>query len=66
MGMSERMMRELQEGGKQMICEDISKLNDLVDVAMENRDELGRKGYGFAKDFTVERFEGEWKEIIGE
>jgi len=57
-------MRELLEGGKQMICEDISKLNYLVDVAMENREKLGESGYNFAKDFTVERFEKEWARVL--
>ena len=50
-------MRELLEGGKQIICGDVSKLNYLVDVAIENQKELGEKGYEFAKGFTIERFE---------
>ncbi len=57
-------MRELLEEGKQMICEDVSKLNGLVDAAMENREELGEKGYEFAKDFTVDRFEDGWERIL--
>ena len=52
-------MRELLEGGRQLICEDISELNYL-DVAVDNREELGEKGHNFAKDFTVERFEDGW------
>jgi len=64
MNMSERMMRELLEGGKQIICRDISKLNYLVDVAMENREKLGEKGYEFAKNFTVERFEKGWEKVL--
>lgn len=59
-------MRELLEGEKQIICEDISKLNDLVDTAMENREELGEKGYNFAKEFTIERFEKEWGKLLEE
>jgi len=57
-------MRELLEGGKQIICEDVSKLNDLVDVALENHKELGEKGYEFAKEFTVERFEKGWEKVL--
>ena len=57
-------MRELLEGGKQLVCEDISKLNDLVDIAMENRKELGESGYNFAKDFTMERFVEGWGKIL--
>ena len=56
-------MRELLEGRKQLICEDISELNYLV-VAMENREELGEKGYEFAKNFTVERFEDGWGKVL--
>ena len=50
-------------GGRQLICEDISELNYLV-VAIENREELGEKGYEFAKDFTVERFEDGWGRVL--
>ena len=57
-------MRELLEGGKQLVCEDISELNYLVDVAMENREELGEKGCEFAKGFTIERFVEGWKGIL--
>jgi len=57
-------MRELLEGGKQMICDDVSELNYLVDVTMENREELSEKGYEFAKGFTIERFVEEWGEIL--
>ena len=57
-------MRELLEGGRQLICEDISELSYLVDVAMENREKLGESGYNFAKDFTVERFEKEWARVL--
>jgi len=57
-------MMELLEGGRQLICEDISELSYLVDVAMENREELGEKGYEFAKNFTVERFEDGWEKVL--
>ena len=57
-------MMELLEGGRQLICEDISELSYLVDVAMENREELGEKGYEFAKNFTVERFEKGWEKVL--
>jgi len=56
-------MRELLEGGRQLICEDISELNYL-DVAVDNREELGEKGHNFAKDFTVERFEDGWRRVL--
>lgn len=63
-GTSERMMREFLEGGKQMICEDISKLSYLVDVAMESRGKQGERCYKFAKGFTTGRFEEGWRKLI--
>jgi glycosyltransferase involved in cell wall biosynthesis len=38
-------MKELLDGGKQIICEDVSKLSYLVDVAMESRGKQGERGY---------------------
>jgi len=57
-------MKELLEGGKQLICKDISKLSCLVDMALENHKEFGEQGYKFAKEFTIERFEKEWERIL--
>lgn len=57
-------MRELLEGGKQLLCEDLSALNDLVDAALEHRAELGEYGCEFAKAFTIARFEQGWSQIL--
>jgi glycosyltransferase involved in cell wall biosynthesis len=57
-------MRELLEGGKQLLCEELSALNDLVDVAVANGAELGEYGCEFAKAFTIERFEQGWRRIL--
>lgn len=56
-------MSELLEGGKQLICEKISDLKDLVEYAMEHP-ELGQEGYEFAKQFSVEKFYMVWIYLI--
>ena len=60
-------MRELLEGGKQIICEDFKNLTKKVEYLLKNpeeRKQMGQDGYDYAKDFTVERFEQSWVEII--
>lgn len=57
-------MRELLLPAKQLICQDITKLADMVKYAIENRSELGQIGYDYAKNFSFERFAQEWKDLI--
>ena len=60
-------MRELLEGGKQIICEDFDSLRERVEYLLnhpEVREKMGEDGYNFAKDFTLERFKKEWLELI--
>jgi glycosyltransferase involved in cell wall biosynthesis len=57
-------MRELLEGGQQILCDDFTKLPVLVDYAIRNSDRLGRDGYSFAKEFSYERFQKDWIELI--
>ena len=56
-------MRELLEGGGQTICESFEDLNERVCYVLEHP-ELGEKGYEFAKQFTVKRFEEGWLNLI--
>jgi len=56
-------MRELLEGGRQIICEDFDNLKERVSYALDHP-ELGEKGYEFAKQFTVKRFNNEWLSLI--
>jgi glycosyltransferase involved in cell wall biosynthesis len=56
-------MRELLENGKQIVCEDIGKLRGYVEQVMDD-ETLGEKGYEYAKQFTMERFENEWVNFI--
>ncbi len=58
-------MRELLEGGHQIICGDFSRLRQDAQYVLEHP-ELGQKGYDFAKNFTVDRFESEWVKLIEE
>ena len=60
-------MRELLEGGKQIICQDFTSLKEKVEYLLnhsEVRKKIGQDGYNFAKDFTLERFKKEWVELI--
>jgi glycosyltransferase involved in cell wall biosynthesis len=60
-------MRELLEGGKQMICQDFDLLKEKVEYLLnhpEIREKMGEEGYHFAKDFTLEKFEKSWLELI--
>ena len=56
-------MRELLEGGSQIICEDFDDLKKRVCYVLDHP-ELGEKGYLFAKQFTVKRFKEEWLNLI--
>lgn len=60
-------MKELLEGGKQIICPDFKDLRRKVGYLLENpqlRQEMGEQGYNFAKNFTPQRFKGEWLSLI--
>jgi len=60
-------LRELLEGGKQIICKDFSKLREIVEELLENkkkRRKLGRTGFEFAKKFTMRKFKKRWIELI--
>lgn len=62
-------MKELLEGGKQIVCEDFSELYGKVEFLLKNpkiRLEMGENGYNFAKNFTMEKFNNEWLKLIKE
>jgi len=56
-------MRELLEGGEQIICEEDTKLREKVHYVLDHP-ELGERGYEFAKQFTIKRFNDEWLRLI--
>ena len=60
-------MRELLEGGGQIICEDFCYLRENVEYLLNNpeiRERMGKEGYKFASKFTTDRFAKEWIELI--
>ena len=56
-------MRELLEGGGQIICEGFDDLKEKVCDALEHP-ERGEAGHAFASQFTVKRFEEQWLNLI--
>jgi glycosyltransferase involved in cell wall biosynthesis len=60
-------MRELLEGGHQIICRTFSDLKDQVEYAMGDAG-LGEAGYAFASQsrFTLESFKDQWVNLIND
>jgi len=59
--------RELLEGGGQIICQEFKNLRGEVEHLLnhpEIRQKLGENGYNFAKNFTKERFEKNWLNLV--
>lgn len=62
-------MKELLEGGKQIICADFNELKTKVQYLLDHQEErkrMGESGYDFAKNFTLEKFQQEWRDLIKE
>ena len=60
-------MKELLDGGKQVVCGDFKNLKEKVEFLLEhpgNRKKMGEDGYNFAKGFTAERFKEDWLNLI--
>ena len=60
-------MKELLLGGEQIICTSFTELKEKVNSLLKNpeqRNAFGQKGYSFVKQFTLERFDKEWRETI--
>lgn len=60
-------MKELLEGGKQIVCPEFSFLKSKVEHLLnhpEIRKKMGENGYNFAEDFTSERFRNDWLVLI--
>jgi glycosyltransferase involved in cell wall biosynthesis len=56
-------MKELLEGGDQIICPEFADLREKVSFALDHP-EVGERGYQFAKQFTVEKFNDEWLSLV--
>jgi len=59
-------MKELLEGGGQMICASISDLRDMVREVLGNKECYVEKGFNYAKGFTHEIFVRKWRELLRE
>jgi len=60
-------MGELLEGGGQIICPVFSDLKEKVEYLLNNpqeREKMGKHGYVFAKEFTLERFKSDWLKLV--
>jgi glycosyltransferase involved in cell wall biosynthesis len=60
-------MKELLEGGKQMVCSEFGELRRKVEYLLEHpeiRIKMGQAGFDFAKNFTSEKFKNDWLSII--
>jgi glycosyltransferase involved in cell wall biosynthesis len=60
-------MKELLDGGKQIICTDFKNLKKEVEQLLQNenkRKKMGEDGYEYAKNFTSEKFEKDWISLI--
>lgn len=60
-------MGELLKGGEQMVCETFEALAPQVSSLLADplrRRAIGRRGFAFAKQFTVERFTSAWHQLI--
>jgi len=59
-------MKELLEGGGQLICTSISSLPEMVREVLNKKEIYAEKGYDYAKKFTYETFTREWRALLGE
>ncbi|MBI2053768.1 MAG: glycosyltransferase [Candidatus Staskawiczbacteria bacterium] len=60
-------MGELLERGGQIVCKDFGKLKEKAEYLLLNPaagKEIGEKGYQFAKDFSIEKTQKNWVELI--
>jgi glycosyltransferase involved in cell wall biosynthesis len=56
-------MKELLEGGKQIICSDFDELKERVLYALDHH-EIGEMGFEFANQFTTKRFNEAWLSVV--
>jgi glycosyltransferase involved in cell wall biosynthesis len=60
-------MRELLEAGGQCVCPDLSRLREVIENLLANRDARARMradGIAYGRQFTLERFTQNWTELI--
>ncbi|MEQ8910209.1 MAG: glycosyltransferase family 4 protein [Vicingaceae bacterium] len=57
-------MRELLEGGQQLIAQEESKLKGQVEKAFQEKTTLGELGYHYASQFNHDYFRKSWLDLI--
>ena len=57
-------MRELLQGGKQLITQDFKELPKLVEHCLGNEDSMAESGYAFVSKFDNAYFKNAWRSII--
>lgn len=57
-------MRELLEGGRQLVCETFEDLPTMVETALGDRERIGQDGRAFAEQFSFTRFGHQWREVV--
>lgn len=60
-------MKELLNEGKQIVCKNFAELRGRVEFLLKNYEErkkMGEDGYLYAKNFTMDKFEKEWLNLI--
>lgn len=57
-------MGELLRGSKQIICEEFGQLKELVQSNLENKTEISEEALAYVKNFSLEKFYREWKNIL--
>lgn len=59
-------MKELLEGGSQIVCEDFKDLKGRVEYLLNNEElrvKMGQQGHDFTKTFTKEKFKKAWIDL---
>jgi glycosyltransferase involved in cell wall biosynthesis len=57
-------MREVLEGGQQIICNDPQQLIEKIEWAISHREQLKHSGQQFARQFDFSNFSSTWQSII--
>jgi len=67
LGSGQGGMGELLTGGGQIVCRDLQSLRESAEMLLSSPDaraDLAHKGYEFARQFTFERFQADWIELV--
>lgn len=69
LGSGQGGMGELLTGGGQIVCRDLRSLRESAEMLLgsaEAREDLARRGCHFARQFTFEKFQADWLDLVNE